>query len=147
MLYPVGPRCLFPPPEPVWLWGGGGPGLKKVQLANESASIGECEQGGLESDSHPLTAAVRFMEAHGVTFTPVEESQLQQLPAERMIDALVTKLPQQSREQFAHLFRQLSFIASTTTRLRSALEGGQPGVIAEALESAEGLCLQTKTSS
>jgi len=89
------------------------------------------------SNCHSLTAAVRLMEAHGVKISPEEENQLQQLPEERMIDALVTKMPQQSREQFEHFFLQLSFIASTTTRLRTALEGGQPGVIEEALESAE----------
>mmetsp|Transcript_27500 Transcript_27500/g.53817 ORF Transcript_27500/g.53817 Transcript_27500/m.53817 type:complete len:522 (+) Transcript_27500:80-1645(+) len=89
------------------------------------------------SNCHSLTAAVRLMEAHGVKISPEEENQLQQLPEERMIDSLVTKMPQQSREQFEHFFLQLSFIASTTTRLRSALEGGQPGVIEEALESAE----------
>eukprot|EP00971_Amphidinium_carterae_P031283 616059-Amphidinium_carterae.1 len=38
-----------------------------------------------------------------------------------MIDTLVMRMPQQSREQFDHFFLQLSLIASTTTRLRSSL--------------------------
>merc|ERR1719264_1783465 len=77
------------------------------------------------------------MEAHGVKVSPEEERKLQELPEERMIDALVMKMPQQSREQFEHFFLQLSFIASTTTRLRTALEAGQPDSIEDALESAE----------
>merc|ERR1719188_816243 len=89
------------------------------------------------SDTHSLSAAVRLMEAHGVKISPEEEQRLAQLPEERMIDALVARMPQQSREQFEHFFLQLSFIASTTTRLRQALEAGVPEVIEEALESAE----------
>mmetsp|Transcript_62028 Transcript_62028/g.144340 ORF Transcript_62028/g.144340 Transcript_62028/m.144340 type:complete len:543 (+) Transcript_62028:44-1672(+) len=89
------------------------------------------------SGCHSLTAAVRLMEAHGVRISPEEEKRLQQLPEERMIDALVMKMPQQSREQFEHFFLQLSFIASTTTRLRTALEAGMPDAIEDALESSE----------
>jgi len=86
---------------------------------------------------HSLTAAVRLMEAHGVKVSPEEEKRLQQLPEEKMIDELVMKMPQQSREQFEHFFLQLSFIASTTTRLRTALEAGQADALEDALESAE----------
>jgi len=89
------------------------------------------------SGCHSLTAAVRLMEAHGVRISAEEEARLSQLPEERMIDALVQKMPQQSREQFEHFFLQLSFIASTTTRLRTALEAGMSDAIEDALESAE----------
>lgn len=54
-----------------------------------------------------------------------------------MIDALVQRMPQQSREQFEHFFLQLSLIASTTTRIRTALETGDRAAIEETLESAE----------
>jgi len=60
-----------------------------------------------------------------------------------MIDALVMKMPQQSREQFEHFFLQLSLIASTTTRLRSALESGNPELIEEVLDSAENVGILT----
>lgn len=86
---------------------------------------------------HSLTAAVKLMEAHGVKLTEEEEMRLTQLPEERMIDALVARMPGQSREQFEHFFLQLSLIASTTTRLRTALEAGKPDVVEEALDSAE----------
>jgi len=89
------------------------------------------------SGTHSLTAAVRLMEAHGVKVTPEEEVRLQGMEEERMIDCLVQKMPQQSREQFEHFFLQLSFIASTTTRLRVALEAGLADTIEDALESAE----------
>merc|ERR1719499_2929169 len=86
---------------------------------------------------HSLTAAIRLMEAHGVKIEPEEEELLRRLPEDRMIEALVQRMPQHSREQFEHFFLQLSFVASTTTRLRNALEVGQPDAIEEALESAE----------
>ncbi|CAE8644910.1 unnamed protein product, partial [Polarella glacialis] len=54
-----------------------------------------------------------------------------------MIESLVSRMPQQSREQYEHFFLQLSFIASTTTRLRNALECGSAETVEEALESAE----------
>ena len=87
--------------------------------------------------THSLTAVVRLMEAHGIKVTPEEEEQLQGLSEERMIDALVMRMPNQSREQYEHFFLQLSFIASTSTRLRAALETGNPDVVEEALDSAE----------
>jgi hypothetical protein len=89
------------------------------------------------SSCHSLTAAVRLMEAHGVKISPEEEKRLALLPEERMIDSLVQRMPQQSREQFEHFFLQLSLIASTTTRLRTSLEAGDTEAIDEVLESAE----------
>merc|ERR1719375_3061828 len=77
------------------------------------------------------------MEAHGVHVSPEEEQRLAQLPEDRMIDALVMRMPQQSREQFEHFFLQLSLIASTTTRLRAALEAGNSDAVEEVLDSAE----------
>merc|ERR1719199_1959771 len=89
------------------------------------------------SHCHSLTAAVRLMEAHGVYVTPEEEQRLSQLPEDRMIDALVMRMPEQSREQFEHFFLQLSLIASTTTRLRTALETGNSDAVEEVMDSAE----------
>jgi len=89
------------------------------------------------SNSHSLLAAVRLMEAHGVMLTPAEQSRLVNMPEDRMIDALVMKMPQQSREQFEHFFLQLSLIASTTTRLRSAIEGGNAEQVEEIMDAAE----------
>lgn len=86
---------------------------------------------------HSLTAAVRLMQSHGVHISEEEGIRLSQLPEERMIDALVQRMPSQSREQFEHFFLQLSLIASTTTRLRAALEAGFPEAVEEALTSAE----------
>eukprot|EP00930_Biecheleria_cincta_P069284 TRINITY_DN57035_c0_g1_i1.p1 TRINITY_DN57035_c0_g1~~TRINITY_DN57035_c0_g1_i1.p1 ORF type:complete len:526 (+),score=139.29 TRINITY_DN57035_c0_g1_i1:101-1678(+) len=89
------------------------------------------------SGQHSLSAVVRLMEAHGMKVSPEEEQRLAALPEDRMIDSLVSRMPQQSREEYEHFFLQLSFIASTTTRLRAALETGNADVIEEALESAE----------
>lgn len=54
-----------------------------------------------------------------------------------MIDALVGRMPQQSREQFDHFFLQLSLIASTTTRLRANIEAGDTEALDEVLQAAE----------
>lgn len=54
-----------------------------------------------------------------------------------MIETLVELMPRDKPEQFEHFFLQLSFIASSTTRLRTALESGHPDLVEEALESAE----------
>merc|ERR1719482_2697012 len=86
---------------------------------------------------HSLTAAVKLMEAHGVHLSPAEEKKLQELPEDRMIDSLVMKMPEQSREEFEHFFLQLSLIASTTTRLRAALETGNSEAVEEVMDSAE----------
>merc|ERR1719375_660471 len=77
------------------------------------------------------------MEAHGVHIDHATEQRLANLPEDRMIDALVMRMPQQSREQFEHFFLQLSLIASTTTRLRAALEAGNSDAVEEVMDSAE----------
>lgn len=89
------------------------------------------------SHLHSLTAAVRLMEAHGVYISQQEEKKLAQLKDDSFIDVLVSKMPGQSREQFEHFFLQLSLIASTTTRLRAALETGNSAGVDEVLDSAE----------
>jgi hypothetical protein len=91
------------------------------------------------SACHSLTAAVRLMEAYGVKITPEEEKRFAAMEESRMIDNLVMRMPQQSREQFEHFFLQLSFIASTTTRLRGAIEAGDLQTVEEAMESAESM--------
>jgi hypothetical protein len=88
---------------------------------------------------HSLTAAMKLMEAHGVRITKEEEERLKTYDEARMIDALVTKMPQQSREQFEHFFLQLSFIASTTKRMREALQEGDEQTTSDSMESAENI--------
>merc|ERR1719247_2546116 len=77
------------------------------------------------------------MEQYGVTISPAEEKRLFQLDEGAMIEQLVSKMPQQTKEQFEHFFLQLQLIVSTATRIRTALEEGTPGVIEEALNDAD----------
>jgi hypothetical protein len=86
---------------------------------------------------HSLYAVVRLMEAHGVHISPKEEEEYAKLPEDRMIEILVGRMPQQNREQFEHFFLQLSLIASTTSRLRAALESGNDEAVEEVMDSAE----------
>jgi len=84
-----------------------------------------------------LTAAVKLMEQYGVHITPEEEQRLYQLDEGSMIESLVSRMPQQTKEQFEHFFLQLQLIVSTATRIRTALEEGTPHVIQEALNDAD----------
>merc|ERR1719388_650911 len=77
------------------------------------------------------------MEQYGVTISPAEEKRLFQLDEGAMIEQLVSKMPQQTKEQFEHFFLQLQLIVSTATRIRTALEQGTPEVIEEALNDAD----------
>merc|ERR1719310_1771111 len=73
---------------------------------------------------HSLTAAMKLMEQYGVHLTPDEEQKLLQMDEASMIEALVMRLPTQTKEQFEEFFHQLQLIVSTATRIRAALEGG-----------------------
>merc|ERR1719331_1272837 len=84
-----------------------------------------------------LTAAVKLMEQYGVTISPEEEKKLYAMDEGTMIESLVGRMPQQTKEQFEHFFLQLQLIVSTATRIRTALEEGTPKVIEEALNDAE----------
>merc|ERR1719335_1232395 len=77
------------------------------------------------------------MEQYGVTISPEEEQKLYAMDEGAMIEQLVSKMPQQTKEQFEHFFLQLQLIVSTATRIRTALEEGTPGVIQEALNDAD----------
>merc|ERR1719440_2248668 len=84
-----------------------------------------------------LTAAMKLMEQHGVHLSPEEEERLSRMSEPQMIETLVLKMPQQSREQFQHFFLQLQLIVSTATQVRSALESGQPLLVEKALDDAD----------
>jgi len=55
----------------------------------------------------------------------------------QMIETLVMKMPQQSKEQFQHFFLQLQLIVSTATRVRQALEQGRADIVEQAMDDAE----------
>merc|ERR1719163_1960281 len=84
-----------------------------------------------------LTAAVKLMKQYGVHISPEEEKRLYTLDEATMIENLVGRMPQQTKEQFEHFFLQLQLIVSTATRIRTALEEGTPGIIQEALNDAD----------
>merc|ERR1719160_108084 len=77
------------------------------------------------------------MEQYGVVISPEEEKRLFAMDEGAMIENLVSRMPQQTKEQFEHFFLQLQLIVSTATRIRTALEEGTPGVIQEALNDAD----------
>jgi len=69
--------------------------------------------------------------------SPEEEKRLYAMDEAQMIESLVSRMPQQTKEQFEHFFLQLQLIVSTATRIRTALEEGTPKVIEEALNDAD----------
>jgi hypothetical protein len=89
-------------------------------------------------DSHQsLSAAVKLMEQYGVTLTAAEQQRMGKLDEATMIDTLVQRMPQQSKEQFEHFFLQLQLIVSTATRVRTGLEVGSSKIIEDALNDAD----------
>merc|ERR1719235_3153095 len=77
------------------------------------------------------------MEQYGVTITPAEEQKLFAMDEGAMIENLVGRMPQQTKEQFEHFFLQLQLIVSTATRMRSALASGTTQGIEQALQDAD----------
>jgi len=86
---------------------------------------------------HSLSAAMKLMESYGVVLKPEEVDRLREMDEMQQINALVTKMPQQSNDQFQHFFLQLQLIVSTATRVRRALEDGRADLVEEALNEAE----------
>jgi len=84
-----------------------------------------------------LTAAMKLMEQHGVHLSPEEEQRLSSMNESQMIETLVMKMPQQSKEQFQHFFLQLQLIVSTATRVRQALEQGRADIVEQAMNDAD----------
>merc|ERR1719161_2039008 len=84
-----------------------------------------------------LNAAMKLMEQYGVVISPEEEAKLLKLDEATVIDTLVGRMPQQTKEQFEQFFLQLQLIVSTATRVRSALNEGTTQGIEQALEAAE----------
>jgi hypothetical protein len=84
-----------------------------------------------------LTAAMKLMEQHGVHLSPEEEQRISSMTETQMIETLVAKMPQQSKEQFQHFFLQLQLIVSTATRVRTALEQGRADLVEQAMEDAD----------
>merc|ERR1719161_3469724 len=84
-----------------------------------------------------LNAAMKLMEQYGVVISPEEEQKLLKMDEAAVIDTLVGRMPQQTKEQFEHFFLQLQLIVSTATRMRMALDEGSPKVIEETLNDAD----------
>merc|ERR1719265_2996030 len=89
-------------------------------------------------DSHQsLNAAVKLMEQYGVVLSAADRQRMVGMDEATMINNLVGRMPQQSKEQFEHFFLQLQLVVSTATRVRTALEEGTPDIIGEALNDAD----------
>jgi hypothetical protein len=84
-----------------------------------------------------LTAAIKLMEKYGVHITKEDEERLASLDEDRQIEALVMKMPQQSKNEFQQFFLQLQVLVSTATKVRQALEAGRPGEVEQILNDAD----------
>jgi len=86
-----------------------------------------------------LSATMKLMEKYGVVVSAEEEQAMSGMDEATMIDCLVQKMPQQSKEQFQEFFLQLQLIVSTAMRVRQALEEGNAveveNVLAEAFKA------------
>mmetsp|Transcript_22869 Transcript_22869/g.36554 ORF Transcript_22869/g.36554 Transcript_22869/m.36554 type:complete len:560 (-) Transcript_22869:227-1906(-) len=101
------------------------------------ALIGQALASKWSDRFHSLTAAMKLMEQHGVQLEQSEQDKLLKMGEAQMIEALVLKMPQQSKEQFQHFFLQLQLIVSTATRVRSALELGRSELVETAMDDSD----------
>jgi len=86
---------------------------------------------------HSVSAAINLMEQYGVALTQDEEEELAKMGEADQINALVTKMPQQSNADFQQFLLQLQLLVSTATRVRRGLEDGRSDLVEEALDDAE----------
>lgn len=86
---------------------------------------------------HSLSAAMKLLETYGVVISPDEADRLSTMDEGAQINELVSRMPQQSKEQFQQFFLQLQLIVSTATRVRKALEEGEASQVEEALGDAD----------
>merc|ERR1719421_777494 len=77
------------------------------------------------------------MEQYGVVLSPQERQRFSEMDEATMINNLVGRMPQQTKEQFEHFFLQLQLVVSTATRVRTALEEGSPDQVEEILNNAD----------
>eukprot|EP00929_Paragymnodinium_shiwhaense_P110195 TRINITY_DN7699_c0_g1_i1.p1 TRINITY_DN7699_c0_g1~~TRINITY_DN7699_c0_g1_i1.p1 ORF type:complete len:651 (+),score=233.11 TRINITY_DN7699_c0_g1_i1:139-2091(+) len=82
-----------------------------------------------------LSAAVRLLKKHGVEVSAEEVQSLQHCSEREVVEALVSKMPSDSRE-FEMFFLQLRMIVAVASSVREGLEAGSPEAIKGALEQA-----------
>lgn len=94
--------------------------------------------------SGSLTAALELLEAHGMQLSPEEMAYFssEALPEEQLVEALVAKMPREFRATFEHFTLQLQLIVSTATRVRQALEEGNPAEVTRIVEEGDTGVLQ-----
>merc|ERR1719171_1038575 len=85
-----------------------------------------------------MMAALKLMGQYGVALSAEDTERLRSLDEASMIDALLAKMPAQSKDVFQSFFLQLQHVVSTATRMRQALEKGVPEEVEAALTDAEG---------
>jgi len=84
-----------------------------------------------------LRATMKLMQQYGVEITPEEEEKLSQMNEAAMIEALVMKMPSQSKEEFQEFFKTLQQIVSSAMVLRQGLQAGSAEGVQEALVDAD----------
>jgi hypothetical protein len=83
-----------------------------------------------------LSAAVKLLEQYGVFISPDEVAKMSQMDESQQVNKLVSMMPQQTNEQFQQFFLELQILVSTASRIRKALEEGNPDEVEQALTEA-----------
>lgn len=89
-----------------------------------------------QHENEALAAAANLMEAHGATLSRAEIAKLQNLDEAEMVEALVSKMPMKTSDDFETFFHQLQMFVSLATRIRQGLDDGDPVEIESALQDA-----------
>ncbi|CAK0807090.1 unnamed protein product, partial [Prorocentrum cordatum] len=84
-----------------------------------------------------MSAAIRLMERYGVVIDAAEEDRIASLEESRQLEALVMKMPQDSKSEFEKFFLELQVLVSLATRVRRALDLARPADVEDVLREAE----------
>eukprot|EP00746_Dinoflagellata_sp_MGD_P126849 gnl/MRDRNA2_/MRDRNA2_61578_c0_seq1.p1 gnl/MRDRNA2_/MRDRNA2_61578_c0~~gnl/MRDRNA2_/MRDRNA2_61578_c0_seq1.p1 ORF type:complete len:661 (+),score=178.56 gnl/MRDRNA2_/MRDRNA2_61578_c0_seq1:66-2048(+) len=86
-----------------------------------------------QHDNEALAAVAKMMERHGAMLTSEDITKLQHLDEAQMVEALVSKMPMTSTNDFESFFLQLQLFVSLATRIRQGLLDGNTEAIEAAL--------------
>jgi len=79
-------------------------------------------------------AALQLFEMQGVPFAPGEIDALMKLDESEMIPQVLKIMPDAVKAQFEHFALQLQLIVTSTTRVRSVVEAGNPDEIQQVMD-------------
>lgn len=113
-------------------------GLQMQQFLDEWNLRALHAETALEKD-HPesMVTAISLLQEHGVPISDDENIQLSRMPEEQAVALLVSRMTAANRRTFEHFVLQLQLFISAATRVRIAVEGGDPEELRKVIEDGD----------